>query len=148
MRKAKRWRYYCSFCKKSGGSSYHMERHEKGCTANPDRICGMHNADGDLCQPDLKKIISQLRESWPEWDFQYTPETMAQMNAANDWLKEQVDGCPACILHVYRMLQVSTCPDKDFARQCDQIYFDYKEVKAEFWANHPREDYYRGGYCD
>lgn len=36
-----RKRYYCDYCKRAGGSRVHMEKHEKGCTNNPKRECGI-----------------------------------------------------------------------------------------------------------
>jgi len=36
------WRYKCDFCKKSNCSGPSVKKHERGCTNNPARICGMH----------------------------------------------------------------------------------------------------------
>jgi hypothetical protein len=146
MRHAKRWRYYCDHCGKAGGSKWHMANHERGCTANPDRVCGMHRAAVDLVQPDMKAIIAHVKSNWPEWDFQYTPAAFEQMQATNAWLQEQVQGCPACLLHVYRMLQISTVPDKIAASTWNGVYFNYKEFKELWWANHPHHDN-DNGYC-
>ena len=41
MRTALRPRYYCDHCNKGNGSPSAMRRHEKGCTLNPQRVCGM-----------------------------------------------------------------------------------------------------------
>ena len=42
MRMAMRPRYYCDHCKKVSGSPSAIRRHESGCTANPGRVCAMH----------------------------------------------------------------------------------------------------------
>ena len=41
MRTAMRPRYYCDHCNKGNGSPSAMRRHERGCTMNPQRVCGM-----------------------------------------------------------------------------------------------------------
>ena len=38
--------YYCDFCKKHGLSSGHLQQHEKHCTNNPKRICGVCDRKG------------------------------------------------------------------------------------------------------
>lgn len=55
MRAMKRWRYYCDHCRKVGGSRSAMEKHERGCTANPARICGVCAAC-EVEQPDLQAM--------------------------------------------------------------------------------------------
>ena len=52
-------RYYRDFCKKSGGSAYHMRRHESACTANPNRQCGMCDGGG-YDAADLPVLIALL----------------------------------------------------------------------------------------
>lgn len=39
MRRKPSYRYYCDYCKKSGGSGSAMAIHEKHCTMNPNRVC-------------------------------------------------------------------------------------------------------------
>jgi hypothetical protein len=33
--------YYCEYCKKRSLASFSMKRHEKRCTMNPKRQCGV-----------------------------------------------------------------------------------------------------------
>lgn len=61
MRRVKRWRYYCDFCKKVGGSAGHMKTHELHCTGNPDRICRMCKLANLEQKPigSIKKIVQE-----------------------------------------------------------------------------------------
>ncbi len=61
MRQAKRWRYYCDFCKKSGGRKDAIENHEKVCTANPNRQCGLCDHCGEV-PPDIIELTSFIDE--------------------------------------------------------------------------------------
>lgn len=40
MKTKRKLRYYCDWCKKSGGSKHHLAKHERGCTLNPRRVLG------------------------------------------------------------------------------------------------------------
>lgn len=59
MRVKKVNRYYCEFCKKSGQSASHISKHEKRCTLNPNRHCGMC-AMLENEQPGIKDLLSVL----------------------------------------------------------------------------------------
>lgn len=83
MRSALRTRYYCDHCGKGSGSPSYMRRHESGCTANPQRICGMRRAAG-LPQVPASELTATLQA-----------EGFAAMCAA-------ANNCPACILSVLR----------------------------------------------
>lgn len=76
MRKAKRWRYYCDFCSKSGGHGGHMKTHEKHCTSNPARSCRMCRTESPDTQRHLDAIVSGGVEA----------------------LRMAARGCPACML--------------------------------------------------
>lgn len=123
MRKVQRWRYYCEYCKKSGGSAYHMEMHEKGCTNNPHRVCGMCRNAG-LKQAGIKHLIGALGIGDKE---------------GMDKLRELSKGCPACMLAALRQSGVMEPPDYDPECPGDHIVvewpnFDFREAKKEFWA--------------
>ena len=138
MRKAKRWRYYCDFCKKSGGSKWHMEKHEKSCTMNPDRTCGFCEFNGDhptkKHKEKLKSIVKKaVGEFWDEAEIgidehpiDYHERITEQLE--KDLLKE-ASGCPACVLAAIRQVK-----DAEF------IQFDYKKAKDQFWEDHPRDE--------
>ena len=122
MRTAMRPRYYCDHCNKGNGSPSAMRRHERGCTANPDRVCGMcarlHEEGGDEPAPpaaELRKVLDA--------------EGFAAMcKAAND--------CPACILAVLRPLNY--CDDETgpgvAGPQDGRESWSYSKAKSDWWA--------------
>lgn len=62
MRKVKKWRYYCDFCKKSGCSGHHIVKHETHCCRNPNRVCRMCVAAGDVEQQPSDVLLAALNE--------------------------------------------------------------------------------------
>ncbi len=73
-------RYYCDFCKKSGGGKAAMKLHEGRCIRNPNRTCGFCYAAGLETHsiPELVKAAAG--------DLNYTE------------LRELTSSCPACML--------------------------------------------------
>ena len=88
MRTAMRPRYYCDHCNKGNGSPSAMRKHERGCTANPQRICGMCSMlareGGDMPAPPRDELVRIMDADGFE----------AMCQAANN--------CPACILSALR----------------------------------------------
>ncbi len=128
MRKAKRWRYYCDFCNKSGGSKYHMQGHEPSCTMNPKRTCRMCGIQ-DEPSGDLEKMIRIIKndiycvedelemEAWLFGEDKKEEATLAAIRSISD--------CPACILAAIRQAGIP------FMFQS----FDYKKEKEAFWSD-------------
>ena len=122
MRTAMRPRYYCDHCNKGNGSPSAMKRHERGCTLNPARVCGMCAAlvdeGGEAAAPpdELKRVLEAE-------GFQ------AMCEAAN--------GCPACILTVLRPINWH---DEETGRsgvagpQDGRESWQYSKAKADWWA--------------
>ena len=60
--------YYCDFCKKKGMSAASMSKHEKHCTLNPSRQCGLcilHSLSSDecpICEFSKLRLSGKLRE--------------------------------------------------------------------------------------
>lgn len=111
MRVRKVNRYYCDFCKKAGGSAYHIRLHEAACTANPNRECGMCEIGG--CDPKpLEELITLLPDGHKylrRIEAAVTLETQGihdeadeAVAAALSTLREAADGCPACMLAALR----------------------------------------------
>lgn len=132
MKKVKRWRYYCDFCNKSGGSKYYIEKHEKGCTANPNRKCGLCEHAGlvqktsDELIAFMKTIIESVREDCLIEDEPYEQQFLIrdkQEKEALEELRNFVDGCPACMLAAMRLTKSTSC----FRT------FDFKNEKSEFF---------------
>ena len=124
MRTAMRPRYYCDHCKKGNGSPSAMRRHERGCTLNPHRVCGMcaklHDDGGPEPAPPRDELLRLLDGE----GFK------AMAAAAND--------CPACILAALRSRNVRsefgpyTVPGPEDGRN----EWSYAEAKKEYWINH------------
>jgi len=119
MKAKKRWRYYCDFCKKSGGSKYWMEIHEKHCTMNPDRVCRMCELLGEE-QGNMyaaKYLFSGIDNS--KFDFMELDKEGEKVFAK---AREIYHNCPACLLSALRQHGLHL-----------MVTFDYKaESKAVF----------------
>lgn len=135
MRAVKRWRYYCDHCKKVSGLRTAMEKHEKGCTLNPERdcgICGFLNTGGaklaDLMAllPDVEKF--KRMESWDAGDeFGGSGEypviddegLREATHAVLPKLRELTEDCPACILAALRQrgIPVPIVTDFDWTKE-------------------------------
>jgi hypothetical protein len=121
MKRVQRWRYYCDHCKKVSGSRSAMEKHEKGCTLNPARdcgICGFLNTGGaplaDLLAvlPDPAAFVRTVPEEryfdgieWDPLEAHQVPDDEALRDATHavlPKLRELTDDCPACILAALR----------------------------------------------
>ena len=121
-------RYYCDYCKKSGCSKYHMERHEMFCTMNPNRECRMC-ALVDEPQPDLAELIALLpTASWEQesedngllsYDFHDA------LDGAMVKLKEAANGCPACMLAALRQTGIPV-----------PMAMDYDSLRSTFWEEY------------
>lgn len=123
MKIVRKLRYYCDYCKKSGGQKAAMQKHESGCTANPARRCG-------LC-------------AWREAD---QPEIEALITAAGlglNTLTEAANNCPACMLAGIRQCRKRYPADWDedgytpsgVHPTCGE--WRYKDAVATFWKDYP-----------
>lgn len=114
MRKAKRIRYFCDFCKRSAGTITAMKKHEIGCTNNPDRKCGMCQ-QAQITQAPLVDIVKAVGDG-------KGPEALARMQAVAGG--DEIDGgCPACLLAAIRRSKVGC-----------YLKWNFKKAKEKFWA--------------
>jgi hypothetical protein len=139
VHKVKRWRYYCDFCKKSGQRGYHMQNHERGCTLNPARICGMCSV-AQLHQQPMVSLIAAVGDG--------SAEGMAA-------LRELSENCPACILAAIRQSpEIEQWKDQRFDPECPDPpcvpgsypTFRYKEETEAFWKSDRNWIWSRGDY--
>ena len=103
MRKIQRWRYYCDFCKKAGGSAGHMKRHESGCTANPGRVCRVcpHAEAAPASLATLVEFV-QSKITWhPTMHDDAEPYGTID-KAMSEELRRLADGCPVCMFAALR----------------------------------------------
>jgi hypothetical protein len=126
-----RWRYYCDFCGKVGGSSYHMLNHERACTKNPDRVCGLCDL-AELRQQPMPVLIEALGYGDAEG-----LERLRDAAGANEVGK----GCPACILAAIRQSPKRPAPE-DYEDQSDP---EIIREKIEFGYYSPVFDWDREG---
>ena len=121
MRTAMRPRYYCDHCNKGNGSPSAMRRHERGCTLNPQRVCGMCKMLADEGGPEAAPPRDALVRILDAEGFK------AMCAAAND--------CPACILSALRTKNVidwesgpSVAGPNDGRQE-----WNYKQAKEQWW---------------
>ena len=126
MRQAKRWRYYCDFCKKVSGRRSAMERHEKGCTMNPNRVCGVGDKWKGGCVATVPELLAELAEKgYPA-------------------LRNLAEECPACILAALRQ---STAIISDQDASDGRYDFDYKKEMENVWRDVNEERWDGVGRC-
>lgn len=107
--------YYCEFCKRHRMTAAAIEKHEPRCIYNPGRsVCGWHERGAFIPAPANFSTI--LKE---DGDI--------------DWLRRQMDGCPACMLSVVVQAGLS-----GFER--DVIDFDYKAEVTRFREEEQRSE--------
>lgn len=138
MRKVKRWKYYCDFCKKSGGHAGYMRKHEERCTLNPNRYCGYCNELLEQEQPDLKEIMAALPdineqvintdECFVGWD-----DFIECAEDAMPKVRELAGNCPACIMAALRQRKIPVpCVESfSFKDECAAIWADVNESNAQ-----------------
>lgn len=126
MRREMKWRYYCEFCKKSGASAYHIAKHERNCTANPNRTCGF--CDVIHVEP---KPVSELVKALGRGDE-------AGMQALRDLTGE----CPGCMLAALRQggftgYNYDCDPEGYGAGPAPEPLawetFNFRQAKTDFW---------------
>lgn len=109
-------RYYCDYCKKSGGSAGHMKRHEIGCTNNPNRVCGVCKLAG-IKQRQLNELIASLVAD-SEREQAMSNELIPFCEPIE--LGKTASGCAACMLTAIRASSVC-------------VTFDFKETSLKFF---------------
>ena len=144
MRKVKRWRYYCEFCKKSGGSGGHMKRHEQGCTMNPKRVCGVCKMLEEV-QQGINHLILQLPSpsdyihEYHEPDIDvvsFVDELTVAANKALPGLREEANNCPACIMAAIRQagIPVPMVTDFDFKADMEEVWSCINDANSHAYA--------------
>lgn len=149
MRKKKVWRYYCEHCKKAGCSAGHMNTHERGCTANPNRACRMCK----MVEAEQKPLAELLAA----FDGYVAPEPVRDpFGIIIDYptgpnqepyvkkLEAITGGCPACMLAAVRAFDKSKPKlagafDVEFKRRKDELWQrvnDAKDDREAYLAHH------------
>jgi hypothetical protein len=139
MKAVKRWRYYCDFCKKAGNSGFHLAKHEKSCTLNPQRECGHCAKRGTPTTPmaDMLALLpdpSSCMSVFPgeSYGFDREPDRTdfdsvkvdTALSTALPALRELTENCPTCILAAFRQKGIPLPLVSDF---------NYSEELKAFW---------------
>jgi len=142
--------YYCDFCGKRYFQFPAMEQHEKGCTKNPDRVCGFCNIDGEDAPP-MESLLNSLMEDVNcflektgvkkimyddffgdegglDWCFSGSKIPIKNLQVSSN-------DCPACILSAIRQIhnEIDTWIGYDF---------DFKKEVQIFWNDHQHDHDY------
>lgn len=117
MRILRKLRYYCDFCKKSGGQRRAMEVHETHCTSNPARECRMCDA-AELVTQSIPDLFAAFAISFTE-------------------LVALAENCPACILAALvqdRKRGADAIQSQMSEESYAQMFaWQYKPACDEFW---------------
>lgn len=130
--------YYCEHCKKKRlFVKSAMERHEKRCTMNLDRICSFCG-EGNI-RPLIDKYkglrIANCFNVYSD-DNNLTGSFVTkddEIKKLIDDIRNEVEFCPACALTIIRNIFV----DKMWATRSD---FNYEQEKTEWWKNNKEDD--------
>lgn len=129
MKQVKRWRYYCDHCKKSGGSKGHIVKHERGCTKNPNRVCGVCDFTGES-QPDLQALIAFVERRVPMLPTEDYFNGSRGANQLVDELEKLANGCPACTLAAMRQARGQFYPSQE--------HWNVKAKFRSFWIEYEK----------
>ncbi len=119
MRREKRWRYYCDFCKRSGAVARHIVKHERGCVRNPGRVCGICRTAG-LEQNPLVELIAALGEGFAD---------------GVERLRTLAEGCPACLFAAI----VQSGLQRKWVSEDDpgfRVQWEFRPALEAFWREH------------
>ena len=135
MIRKKVWRYYCEYCKKAGGSGFHLKNHELHCTLNPNRECGLHKLAGENT-PDMDILLSILPDpaKYKQTDEfggeNYSADLGEDTEKVMEWLRAAADNCPLCIMAALRIKGIPVTMIKSF---------DYKKEFDSQMSEHNNE---------
>ncbi|MES2634076.1 MAG: hypothetical protein V4669_13965 [Pseudomonadota bacterium] len=154
MKTIKRWRYYCDFCKKSGGQGAAMAKHERGCTLNPARVCRHCALTGGDSPTPLADLIAMLPDpakctvhspaedlgefgTVPAYDMLDDEVLRAAVHLVLPKLREASGHCPSCILAALRQRGIPVPVVTEF-----NYSEELKSMWSEFNAERESSPYY------
>lgn len=132
-------RYYCDFCKKAGFVRKWIVKHERACTANPNRICGVCEMMDFSPEPlaqliELTKFLAVPLAVGAEGDGLLTLD-IGGLNT----VRVVAGGCPACVLAALRQSNVY-CSDFDYKKEMAPVLAKCNEER-EYEMNQFRSSY-------
>lgn len=128
--------YYCEFCKKHSLSISSMNKHEKHCIKNLDRVCRLCKILGGepLSKKDKLEIIEKIKSmmSYPQGKEEYGINTtevkqpdikeIIKMVSEKGW-----EGCPNCLLSIIVFTGLQKFPyhiDWDYKKELKNTWYD------------------------
>jgi hypothetical protein len=109
MTREKVWRYRCNYCDHANCSASAVSRHERACTLNPNRVCGMCKVAGFVQKPIAELLAAMVGSArLDRWEP----------------LREATNNCPACMLAGIRQSPLGELYIFDF---------DYRAERKRFW---------------
>lgn len=135
----KKNRYYCEYCKKSGGAANWIKKHEERCTLNPKRYCGYcHLLDPDTEQPEIEKLKAILPDPDKyKHEDEYDCISFRGLEEAVDNVLPKLRGacnnCPACIMSALRQkrIPVPVAENFNFKKECQSIWGDFNDAQRQ-----------------
>lgn len=102
-----------------------MAKHERGCTANPNRVCGVC-AYLELQAQPLTKLIEFVRSrGTPEHNEFVDIDWLSVDGATLTELRTLADRCPCCVLAAMRQTSAHATSDANF---------DFKTELKALWS--------------
>lgn len=108
--------HYCEHCGKHSLMPNRMHKHERRCTLNPKRECGLCGRKGGL-----EEIIQKYSK------VGRIEQVVGDVD--KDKLMDDVNNCPACALNVIRCAKLQ------------HVEFDYKKETQSYWDERNAETY-------
>jgi hypothetical protein len=138
MKIKRKLRYYCDYCKKSGGSKYHIEKHEKGCTLNPNRHCRFCELVENEQKPmsELLSLIPDVKQ-YEKFNINLGENSIEipveDANKILSTLREATNNCPICIMAALRQKGIPVPIISNF---------NYEKEVAVFWSDYNSNQHY------
>jgi len=124
--------YYCEHCGRHRLTAHSIEKHEKGCTLNPNRSCGVCN------DSNIVELLAKYKDRFVIVD---DVDNRGYRTEISNWtgdpltlneLRTDTEGCPVCILAVIRQCNLNRSPG-DFTE------FEYQAEHRGYWAERNAE---------
>ena len=125
--------YYCEYCGKRRLIKHIMEKHEQGCTLNPNRKCKLCERTAELEEiiiPDIKPLINKFKKIAEEKTVAHDG-WIEQSPTDVKIISDEVNGCPNCILAIIRQSEIINATVQQGEAQ---IRWDYKKALEEYWT--------------
>ena len=121
-------RYTCDFCRKKKYAKGAMAKHEKHCTLNPNRECGMCKIAGRASPtPDE---LAGLIAMFPLDKFDFSNSGQSILLGLWPTMADSLHDCPACIMAVLRQANIPIWLAGD--------WWKYTDACKKFWEGKSR----------